>query len=97
MINDEVDSLRSQHAISKLSRGGRRYPPPAFTEQGVAMLSSVLRSERAVHVNVAIMRAFDAGVVAVVSLIVAGVGLAASFLPARRAASIHPVEALRCE
>lgn len=38
--------------------GGRRYPPFAFTEQGVAMLSSVLRSERAVLVNVEIMRAF---------------------------------------
>jgi hypothetical protein len=38
--------------------GGRRYRPYAFTEQGVAMLSSVLRSERAVQVNVAIMRAF---------------------------------------
>ena len=39
-------------------RGGRRYSPLAFTEQGVAMLSSVLRSERAVQVNIAIMRAF---------------------------------------
>jgi hypothetical protein len=39
-------------------RGGRRYLPHAFTEQGVAMLSSVLRSERAVMVNIAIMRAF---------------------------------------
>lgn len=38
--------------------GGRRYLPLAFTEQGVAMLSSVLNSERAVHVNIAIMRAF---------------------------------------
>jgi len=42
----------------KLTRGGRRYLPYAFTEQGVAMLSSVLRSERAVMMNVAIMRAF---------------------------------------
>jgi dimeric dUTPase (all-alpha-NTP-PPase superfamily) len=40
------------------SWGGRRYPPYAFTEQGVAMLSSVLQSERAVNVNIAIMRAF---------------------------------------
>lgn len=40
------------------SWGGRRYPPYAFTEQGVAMLSSILRSDRAVQVNIAIMRAF---------------------------------------
>lgn len=40
------------------SRGGRRYAPWAFTEQGVAMLSSVLKSRRAIDVNVAIMRAF---------------------------------------
>ena len=39
-------------------RGGRRYPPYAFTEQGVAMLSSVLRSETAIKVNIAIMRTF---------------------------------------
>jgi hypothetical protein len=52
----ETENLRSQIATS--SRGGRRYPPYAFTEQGVAMLSGVLRSERAVHVNIAIMRAF---------------------------------------
>jgi len=38
--------------------GGRRYPPYAFTEQGVAMLSSVLRSKRAIQVNIEIMRAF---------------------------------------
>lgn len=38
--------------------GGRRYQPYAFTEQGVAMLSSVLRSERAIEVNIEIMRAF---------------------------------------
>lgn len=48
--------LRSQIVTS--SWGGRRYPPYAFTEQGVAMLSSVLRSERAVKVNIEIMRAF---------------------------------------
>ena len=58
LTDDEVDSLRSQNAISKVSRGGRRYSHRAFTEQGVAMLSSVLRSARAVQVNVAIMRAF---------------------------------------
>ena len=54
---DEYDSLRSQIVISK-GKGGRRYLPYAFTEQGVAMLSSVLRSKRAIQVNVAIMRAF---------------------------------------
>lgn len=41
-------ALRSQFVISKAGRGGRRYPPYAFTEQGVAMLSSVLGSERAI-------------------------------------------------
>ena len=52
--------LRSQFVTSKTeeSRGGRRYHPYAFTEQGVAMLSSVLKSERAIAVNIAIMRAF---------------------------------------
>jgi hypothetical protein len=50
-------SLRSQFVISK-GKGGRRYRPYAFTEQGVAMLSSVLRSPRAVEVNIAIMRTF---------------------------------------
>jgi hypothetical protein len=49
--------LRSQSVTSR-SWGGRRYHPYAFTEQGVAMLSSVLRSPRAVKVNVEIMRAF---------------------------------------
>jgi ORF6N domain-containing protein len=53
-----TSSLRSQIATSKAGRGGRRYLPYAFTEQGVAMLSSVLRSERAVRVNIEIMRAF---------------------------------------
>lgn len=53
----EVDQLRSQAVISR-SHGGRRYLPYAFTEQGVAMLSSVLRSPRAVRVNIEIMRAF---------------------------------------
>jgi len=41
-----------------LKKGGRRYLPYVFTEQGVAMLSSILRSKRAAHVNIAIMRAF---------------------------------------
>ena len=59
-LNDEEhDFLRSQNVISNPSnRGGRRYLPYAFTEQGVAMLSSVLRSQRAISVNVEIMRAF---------------------------------------
>jgi Arc/MetJ-type ribon-helix-helix transcriptional regulator len=55
---EEDARLRSQTVTSKPGRGGRRTRPYAFTEQGVAMLSSVLRSERAVVVNVEIMRAF---------------------------------------
>jgi hypothetical protein len=74
LSNEEAKVLRSQIATSKKametgdnllkckngtsSRGGRRYLPYAFTEQGVAMLSSVLRSKRAVQVNIAIMRTF---------------------------------------
>jgi hypothetical protein len=54
---EEAETLRSQFATSK-GRGGRRYIPYAFTELGVAMLSSVLNSEQAVQVNIAIMRAF---------------------------------------
>ena len=50
-------ALSSQIVMSNM-RGGRRTPPYAFTEQGVAMLSSVLRSQRAVEVNIAIMRTF---------------------------------------
>lgn len=50
--------LRSQTVTSSAQHGGRRYAPYAFTEQGVAMLSSVLRSHRAIAVNVQIMRAF---------------------------------------
>src|SRR5438876_12191277 len=53
---EELRDLKSQFVIS--SWGGRRHLPYAFTEQGVAMLSSVLNSERAVNVNIAIMRAF---------------------------------------
>src|SRR5215470_16637578 len=51
-------NLRSQIATSRSGYGGRRYLPYAFTEQGVAMLSSVLNSEQAIEVNIAIMRAF---------------------------------------
>ena len=55
---EEAESLRSQIATSKVGRGGRRSLPYVFTEQGVAMLSSVLNSERAIEVNITIMRAF---------------------------------------
>ena len=56
---DEAEGLRSQFVTLKTGRGQhRKYLPYAFTEQGVAMLSSVLRSERAVNVNVEIMRTF---------------------------------------
>lgn len=54
---DELGSLTSQIVMSK-SWGGRRHSSRVFTEQGVAMLSSVLRSRRAIDVNIAIMRAF---------------------------------------
>ena len=56
--NQDVVRLRSQFVTSKSGRGGRRYLPYVFTEQGVAMLSTVLKSERAIKVNIAIMRAF---------------------------------------
>lgn len=55
---DEWAGLRSQIVTSNPERGGRRYAPHAFTEQGVAMLSSVLNSPRAIAVNIEIMRAF---------------------------------------
>ncbi len=56
---EEAGALRFQIGMSKgKGRGGRRYLPYVFTEQGVAMLFSVLRSKRAVQVNVEIMRAF---------------------------------------
>ena len=58
LTEGETAALRSQIAISNTVRGGRRYRPLVFTEQGVAMLSSVLHSERAILVNIAIMRAF---------------------------------------
>ena len=58
LADSEFANLKSQIAISSYGWGGRRHPPYAFTEQGVAMLSSVLKSKRAVQVNIAIMRAF---------------------------------------
>jgi len=54
----ETEALRSQIATSNDGRGGRRYAPYVFTEQGVAMLSGVLRSDRAIAVNIEIMRVF---------------------------------------
>jgi len=54
--SDEFEILRTQIATSK--RGGTRYLPMVFTEQGVAMLSSILNSEKAIQVNIEIMRAF---------------------------------------
>ena len=57
LTEEEVRRLKFQIGTSN-NRGGRRYLPYAFTEQGVAMLSGVLRSEQAVKVNVEIMRAF---------------------------------------
>jgi len=56
LTRNEFNNLRSQIVTS--SWGGRRYPPYVFTEQGVAMLSSVLNSQRAILVNVQVMRAF---------------------------------------
>ena len=57
LTGEDFDILRSQ-SVTSSQWGGRRYPPYAFTEQGVAMLSSVLRSKKAVNVNIEIMRAF---------------------------------------
>jgi hypothetical protein len=58
LTDQEFTDLRSQFVTSKTGRGGRRYAPYAFTENGVAMLSSVLRSKRAIAVNIEIMRTF---------------------------------------
>ena len=59
LTSPEWESLRSQFVTLKTGRGHhRKYLPHAFTEQGVAMLSSVLRSDRAIAVNIQIMRAF---------------------------------------
>jgi phage regulator Rha-like protein len=58
LSNQEVRNLRFQIGTSSSAHGGHRYRPLAFTEQGIAMLSSVLNSERAIAVNIEIMRAF---------------------------------------
>jgi hypothetical protein len=52
MCEAEAEALRSQFATANEGRGGRRYAPYVFTEQGVAMLSGVLRSDRAITVNI---------------------------------------------
>jgi len=58
MTKQELDNWRSQYGTSNSVKMGLRYRPMAFTEQGVAMLSSVLRSKRAIQVNIQIMRVF---------------------------------------
>ena len=61
LTKDEYEFLRSQFVTSKIkteTRGGRQYFPYVFTEQGVSMLSSVLKSKRAIQINVQIMRTF---------------------------------------
>jgi hypothetical protein len=58
LTKEDLAILRSQSVISRSGHGGRRTAPYAFTEQGVAMLSSVLHSSRAIRVNIEIMRAF---------------------------------------
>lgn len=58
MTKEELDSLRSHFVTSNERRGGTRYMPFCFTEQGVTMLSCVLNSERAIHVNIQIIRIY---------------------------------------
>lgn len=58
LIETEWECLKSQFVTSNISRGGKQKLPLVFTEYGVAMLSSVLKSDRAIQVNIAIMRAF---------------------------------------
>jgi hypothetical protein len=58
LTDDEWSNLRSQFAISRSNHGGRRYAPFAFTEHGILMLSSVLNSDKAIEVNIQIMKIF---------------------------------------
>jgi hypothetical protein len=58
LSEEELDNWRSQFVTSNADKMGLRYAPMAFTEQGVAMLSSVINSKRAIDVNIAIMRTF---------------------------------------
>jgi hypothetical protein len=81
----EWTALRSQAVISNAGRGGRRYAPYAFTEQGVAMLSSVLNSERAIAVNIQIMREF----VRIRTLLAADKALARKFEALERKRATH--------
>ena len=55
---EEYELLRSQIVTSKVGKGGRRYTPYVFTEQGVAMLSSILKSEKAIQINIQIVDTF---------------------------------------
>lgn len=59
MTNEELSNWRSQSVISNADKMGLRYPPFCFTEQGVAMLSSILNSETAIQVNIQIIRVFS--------------------------------------
>ena len=58
LTKEEFQNLRFQNGTSKSAHGGRRYMPYVFTEQGVAMLSSILESKQAIAVNIQIMRTF---------------------------------------
>jgi hypothetical protein len=58
LTSDEARNLRSHFVTSRIGHGGSRYVPFVFTEHGVAMLSSVLKSKRAVQMNILIVRAF---------------------------------------
>ena len=58
LTQEETESLRSQIVISNASRGGRRYLPYAFTEHGALMLSSVLKSKRAIQMSIRVVRVF---------------------------------------
>ena len=58
LTTSEYELLKSQNVISK-GKGGRRYMPYAFTQDGIAMLSSVLKSEKAIQVNIQIIRTFN--------------------------------------
>jgi hypothetical protein len=81
----EWTALKSQSVMSNVGRGGRRCAPYAFTEHGVAMLSSVLNSERAITVNIEIMRAF----VRIRELLASDKALAAKFAHLARKLATH--------